>query len=430
MMKFIKSTKTIGNRVLSSSRQLSSSRIAFTAAAFPSTKRTPTHAAYTYTLPYAQHSRSFSTEFRAQTAAVAAANAAVATEKQASTAAGTAAGTKKKAESNVFLDHLGKIFLLGIASVIATLVRSSYNTSNRNEIRDHIEDIAAMDPQELQDFREANSELTIDVLRKVISIYYQEYAPADNISTTSSSLDEYGATNNRSSIGGSSSSSRPSTSYKEFVRNVRTIMVSKFPEHGESFTIQMGHFFDRIVTDVLEQRAEKAASTATETAFEEEEDELPVALFWTALVAAMDGPVSDRIRILHEIMRMEQGQQVLGGTKDETMTIASNSAVVPLSSVRDTVGYLQETFQLPPDTQIVPTEQKYPTQQWRRATPADLVPEDTNTETDNKDSNGVDLVEFAAILRTKSVCVWGECYMKIKPDAREFEEAPGAVASD
>ena len=425
----------MGNRVLSSSRQLSSSRIAFTAAAFPSTKRTPTHAhaAYTYTCnnTYAQHGRLLSTEFRAQTAAVAAANAAVATEKQASTAAGTAAGTKKKAESNVFLDHLGKIFLLGIASVIATLVRSSYNTSNRNEIRDRIEDIAAMDPQELQDFREANSELTIDVLRKLVSIYYQEYAPADNIFTESSSLDECGATNNPStSSGSSSSSSRPSTSYKEFVRNVRTIMVSNFPEHGESFTIQMGHFFDRIVTDVLEQRAEKAASTETETAFEGEEDELPVALFWTALVAAMDGPVSDRIRILHEIMRMEQGQQVLRGTEDETMTVARSNPVVPLSSVRDTVGYLQETFQLPPDTQIVPTEQKYPTQQWKRATPADLVPEHINTETDNKDSNGVDLVEFAAILRTKSVCVWGECYMKIKPDAREFEESPGAVASN
>jgi len=415
MMKRSLVTKILGKPVRFSSGKLPSSRISL-ATTFPATKRILPHAALS------QHIRLLSTEMRAQTAAVAAANAAIAAEKQAGAAAG---GAKKKAESNVFLDNLGKIFLMGIATIIATLVRSSYNTSNRNEVRDRIEDMSAMDPQELQDFREANSELTIDAVRKIVSIYYEEYAPTDTISTTTSSLGEYSAIKDQ---GSNSSSSHPFTTYKEFLRNVRSIMATRFPEYGESFTLQMGHFLDRMVVDVLEQRAETA--TASDKSLDEKDGELPVALFWTALVAAMDGPVSDRIRILHEIMRMEQGQKVV---EEGEVRIASEEnsarAVVPLSSVRDAVGYLQETCQLPPDTQIVPTERKYPTQQWRRATPYDLVPEDIQSEMNNKNTDGVDLVEFAAILRTKSVCAWGECYMRLKPNEREFEKAPGAVAS-
>jgi hypothetical protein len=38
------------------------------------------------------------------------------------------------------------------------------------------------------------------------------------------------------------------------------------------------------------------------------------------------------------------------------------------------VGYLQETCQLPPNAQIVPTETKHPTQQWKKGTAKDLAP--------------------------------------------------------
>mmetsp|Transcript_9740 Transcript_9740/g.22193 ORF Transcript_9740/g.22193 Transcript_9740/m.22193 type:complete len:165 (+) Transcript_9740:257-751(+) len=98
------------------------------------------------------------------------------------------------------------------------------------------------------------------------------------------------------------------------------------------------------------------------------------------------------------------------------------SGAVALASVRDVVGHLQETCQLPPDTQIVPTDRKIPAQEWRRATPDDMVP--------GTGGGGVDLVEFAAILRTKSVCAWGECYTRLKPGASEFEtETAAAVAA-
>jgi hypothetical protein len=352
--------------------------------------------------------RWLSSEIRSQTAAVAAANASIAADKAASDAGNGAA--KKKNEPNIFLDHLGKIFLIGIGTLICTLVRSSYNTSNRHIIRDHLEDIAAIDPKELEEFREANSELTLDSMRQLLSIYYNEHARigSDNSGFTSS--------------------------YEEFVTTIRRIMATRFPHFGDTFTIQTGHYLDRIVVAILEERGEGASVM--------ENHELPVALFFAAMASSMNGSVSDRIRILHEILLMEedqQQQQIATGmnfesSRSDDSSSSNNGAasvdLIPLTSVRDMVGYLQETCQLPPDTQIVPTERKYPTQLWRRATPGDMVPDisgiDNDSEKENGNNNGadagVDLVEFAAILRTKSVCAWGECYMKVKPDAREFEK--------
>ena len=90
------------------------------------------------------------------------------------------------------------------------------------------------------------------------------------------------------------------------------------------------------------------------------------------------------------------------------------------------VGYLQATYQLPPDTQIIPTDTKYPAQQWKRASPDELVPgggvpSEREEDHHKRNEQVVDIVEFAAILRTKSVCAWGECYHKWKPGMEEFE---------
>ena len=344
--------------------------------------------------------RYLSTEIRAQTAAVAAANASMATK---TTVNG--ATSKKKAESNLFLDNLGKIFLLGIGTVIVTLVRSSYNTSNRHLVRDRLEEIAAIDPKEMEDFREANSELTLDVMRQILSFYYKEEAKSRD-------------------------DSRVTSSYEDFLTAVRKIMATKFPNKGKAFTIQMGHYLDRIVASALEERGEGALHVAQH---ENRRDNIPVALFFAAMASAMNNTVSDRIRILYDILEMEeenqkkqQQQAGLGmiieescSTNSETAFSAENS--VPIARVRDMVGYLQETCQLPPDTQIVPTERKYPTQEWRRATPTDMVPDISQGENESS-KDYIDVVEFAAILRTKSVCAWGECYMKWMPDASEFDD--------
>jgi len=363
-----------------------------------------------------------------------------------------------KKDSNPFLDHLGKIFLLAIASIIITLVRSTYNTSNKNKLRDYLEEKSVLDPKEFEDFREANSELNYDIMKEIITIFYKDYYAA-SAAAVLLKFDTYGeqSQQNQNQQQQQSQSQqqqhqkRLCCSYREFVNNVRTIMSSKLNDKGESFTIELGHLLDRMVVGVLEERKYTTGggnASSTTTSFMDEE--LPIALFWTAFISAMNGSVTDRIRILHEVLVIEDKQQTNKGSQNKSntnnnTTIAvggdggegHDDIVVPLRSIRDMVGYLQETCQLPPDTQIVATETKFPTQQWKRASPQELVPtikvldekggddknnkkETTATDVDDDDDSGIDIVEFAAILRTKSVCAWGECYQKSKPGVEEF----------
>jgi len=383
--------------------------------------------------------------------------------------------------SNPFLDHLGKVFLLAIASVIATLVRSSYSTSNRNKIRDFIEESSVCDPNEIEEFRTANApKLTIEVMRKLISQFYQSQNNKENNTDFSMNPSASSSASHKYDAFGEEKQHDQylRCTYDDFIKRVRKIMATQFDNKGQnehvggiggvtlskasdSFTIESGHIMDRLIESVLESRRRNGCLHCIRKVLknnheEHEPDELlPIALFWTALIAGMNGSVTDRIRILHEVLVMEEQCIVRGQTQQQDGTtsdhiLAANAVadafdidvdvvVVPFSRVRDMVGYLQETCQLPPDTQIVMTETKYPTQQYKRASPSELVPTvkvdddkekvtTTTTTTDDvggensndNDHYGVDVVEFAAILRTKSVCAWGECYMKRKPGPEEF----------
>jgi hypothetical protein len=251
--------------------------------------------------------------------------------------------TKKKDDSNIFLDNLGKIFLTAIAGVIGMIMRSSQSTSNKNKVRDLVEKISVLDPVEIDELRMANSELSPEVFRKIIRDLVDRYP-------------------------------EKTCSYNEFTLTTRTTMAQL---KGGSFTVQFGHYMDRVVTQVLD-KYEKSA-----------DDPLPLSLWLTTLSLALSSTVDERIQILFEV------------------TEKLNSPVA-FSQVEDIVGCLQDTGQLPPDTQIVPTETKYPVQTWERGTPDQLVP------WEGSEKEVVDLDAFRSILRSKSVCAWGECYHKKK----------------
>lgn len=252
----------------------------------------------------------------------------------------------KQDAANLFLDNLGKIFLTAIVAVIGTLVRSSYNTSNKTKVRDSLEDAAAIDPVEIEDLRIANSELTPEVFRQIMKDLDQQY-------------------------------SHDSISYQEFILSVRRTMSHL---KGGAFTIELGHLLDRVVVALLKEHKKSA------------DEEMPMALWLTLLTLALNSSVSDRIQILFEIMEREEEEE----------------EVLTFRQVRPMVGYLQETYQLVPDGQVIPTETKYPTQQYRRGGPEDLVP------WEGSERDPIDFDAFASILRTKSVCAWGECYERKK----------------
>jgi hypothetical protein len=247
----------------------------------------------------------------------------------------------KKDDPNFFLDNLGKIFLGTIAVVIGALVRSSYNTSNRNNVRDVLEDQAVLDPVEIDELRIANSELTPEVFRKISKDLHDQFPHGH-------------------------------CSYDGFIKAVRRTMVQL---KGGAFTIELGHIIDRVVSEILLKQKKT------------EHEEFPLGLWLVTLTLALNSNATDRIRILYEIMELKEKP-------------------VKFQQIPILAGYLQDTCQLPPDTQVVPTETAYPTQQWEKGTPHQLVP------WEGSESETIDLDTLASILRSKSVCAWGECYHK------------------
>lgn len=262
-----------------------------------------------------------------------------------SSAQTTAQANKKKDDSNIFLDNLGKIFLFVIGGIIATLIRSSRSTVNRNAIRDMIEEISAIDPVEIDELRLANSELQPPVYRTIVRDLVDRYPNG-------------------------------SCSYNEFIMTTRTTMAGL---KGGAFTIQLGHLVDRVVAEILTKYGQT------------EDDPLPLSLWLTTLALPLSSSVDERIDVIFEALEL-----------------LNSGSPIMIKQVEDVVRNLQDTCQLPAETQIVPTEEQFPTQQWTRGSAEQLVPwERSATEHIDRDA-------FSAILRTKSVCAWGECYNKKK----------------
>jgi hypothetical protein len=162
--------------------------------------------------------------------------------------------------------------------------------------------------------------------------------------------------------------------YQDFVHSVRQTMIRL---KGDSFTVEMGHLMDRVVLGSLKDHETEST------------DPKPLSFWLTLLSLALNSPVPERIQILYQVLQAQ----------DETVTI---------SDVRDMVGYLQDTCQLVPDSQVIPTDQKYPIQQYERGTPEKLI------VWEGTEHDPVDIDAFSSILRSKSVCAWGECYHKKK----------------
>lgn len=278
-------------------------------------------------------------------------NVGLATRRFSAAAAADAKGankeTPKKNDSNIFLDNIGTVFLVTIGLIIGSLVRASYGTSNKHKIRDDLELDAALDPYEIDDMREANMELNPDVFRKITENVKKDFPHG-------------------------------TATYHDFVQSVRRTMVGVY---GNAFTIEFGHLLDRVVVEALRKRNKTV---------EVDEESL---VFWLATLSlAMYSSVSDRIRILYEVLELRTG----------TATFAN---------VVELVHALQDTCQLVMDTQVIPTNVKFPTQQYKQATPEELVLE----LFDGTTNDPVDIEGLATILRSKSVCAWGECYLKKKP---------------
>ena len=153
----------------------------------------------------------------------------------------------------------------------------------------------------------------------------------------------------------------------EATRRSLSRLVAKDPSLRLVPTLELGHLIDRVVLS---------------------NDRPRPLLYWSVvLLLAVNAPVPDRIQLLYDSMPPER-------------TIAH---------VTQVVEYLQETCQLVPEAQLLAVpERKYPIQQYKRGTAKELI------QWEGTPNDPVDVDALAAILRSRSVCAWGECYHKKK----------------
>lgn len=222
-------------------------------------------------------------------------------------------------------------------------------STNRNRFRESLQEVSSLDPLEVDDLRVANSELTLPVFRKISEDLLREFH-ADK-----------------------------TAKYMDVVRVVRTTMKGL---KGDAFTIELGHLIDRVVLAALKNHGQTT------------DDPQPLAFWLTVISLCLSAPVPDRVLALYEVLK------VAGEDEDEEK--------VTLRDTRAMVGYLQDTCQLTPDSQVVATERKYPVQQHGRGIAGELF------EWDGSEDDPIDIDAFASILRSRAVCAWGECYHKRK----------------
>jgi hypothetical protein len=299
---------------------------------------------------------------------------------------------KRDDDSNIFLDNLGKIFLSSLGIVLLMLFRSTKSSNSRIALRDEMENEALLDPLEIDDLRRANTEFTIDVWNTIVEHVKDEFIARGVSSVT----------------------------YPQFLSLVMSVMKEM---KGEGFTIQMGHLVDRVVIAELERRRRDDKNNNLDEVINvnQESDELPLSFLLASLSLALNSTVADRIRVLYECMLLLDTD---GGGGEESNTSSSGNNnynnLVSEVQVESMIQNLQSTCQLVADAQIVETNSKVPYQTFRVGTGKELIRRAREGYGGKKGQAGVTrevegpitMEDFHAILKSRTVCAWGECYIK------------------
>lgn len=296
----------------------------------------------------------------------------------------------KKDDSNIFLDNLGKIFLSTIGLVLVMLLRSTKSNNARTALREDIETNALLDPLEIDDLRLANSDFTIDIWENIVKDIRKEFP------------------------------NRTAVTYPEFLTVVMRVMREA---KGEGFTIQFGHLVDRVVIAELERSEKNSGGEVDfgEGSTDQHQDakllqvELPLAFLFAALSLALHSTVTDRVRALFEAMILNGVDTPLQQQAEQEEQLS-----VDADQISQMIQYLQNTCQLVPEAQIVETNSKVPYQTFRVGTGEELIKRARQGFGGKKGSAGVTkevdgpvtLDDFHAILKSRAVCAWGECYVK------------------
>lgn len=315
---------------------------------------------------------------------------------QSSQTTGEKGSKESKTTSDFFFDNLGKMFLALMASAILALIRSSMATTNQTNARIEVEETAAIDPLEIDDLRAANSpDFNAELFRCVMETVRQTF-PSGR------------------------------ATYEDFASVVRN-EIKKIK--GESFSIQLGHFLDRVAISLLESDVLKHKANINQGGFvtdvkteeislikeetNENDKHLPIDLLFTLLSLCLSDTVDNRIGIMfHSLLQNIQDSDVDTFLNENDVT--KKRGFLSESEIVDMIGYLQLTCQLPPSPQILLTEVKYPVQTYARGTPTQLMANAKKELNIGGEDYKYSKDDFESILKSSHVCAWGECYNRRK----------------
>mmetsp|Transcript_9868 Transcript_9868/g.12489 ORF Transcript_9868/g.12489 Transcript_9868/m.12489 type:complete len:398 (-) Transcript_9868:220-1413(-) len=323
-------------------------------------------------------------------------------------ATATAESSSKKTVGDIFLDNLGKVFLSTIGLIVAALVRSSMATTNKNDLRTKIEELASLDPFEIDDLKIANHDLDKHVMELIFKGVLEQFS-FQSRNDIGSGVDKSDGLGNEDDIRHYQYQANTRVKYEDFVNVVMNIMKGL---KGEGFTIELGHLLDRVVIGLLEKQ---------ELSHRREDDgKLDLNLLLVALTLCMNGTIRERTEILFDIMtattiKSPEQSDASNGQKNQSNQVVTEKQIIEM------VKYLQDTCQLVPDAQIVESETKYPIQEYKVGTPSELVQMGKIMKKDElsdsalaEDKGSWTCDDFHHILRSRAVCAWGECYVKTK----------------
>ena len=148
---------------------------------------------------------------------------------------------------------------------------------------------------------------------------------------------------------------------------------------------------------------------------------LPVNLLLVTLAWCMAGDVDERVSLLFDMFSDEGG-----GTKEDGKS--GTSAVLPLASLVELIGWLQISEQLPSDKQTLQYE-KWPIPLYRRATASEIVEKALDPEKDSTKhiaetvrDGRTTTTELRQFLRSFPICAWGECLGRTNSGMRKWQD--------
>lgn len=151
------------------------------------------------------------------------------------------------------------------------------------------------------------------------------------------------------------------------------------------------------------------------------EQKIDVDAMLVAFSMAVKGAVDERLQCLFNLAT----RAPVSASDDESDAEAAESVdgrEISQGELERLLQLLLETYQIPSEKRVLPVEEKYPFQVYKSADAHDLLSAAVQAQVADKKISADEANErsaytfeaFSQIMRSKQVCLWGECFANAK----------------